>query len=206
VPQVHQVEIEGEDLRLAVVLFELHRHERFLDLAPPRALAGEVQAAGELHGDRRGSLHHPSGLHVGHRGAQHAHCVDPAVAEEVAVLRGEHGLLHDRRDFRLLEHHPPLAGEGRIDAAIARDELRHQARRIADQGLDPGDVDGRGHRHASQCADDHGDDERDDPAQYPAWAAWAPRSSRRSRGAGTGGGLGGGQRIVSHPAIIGLPL
>src|SRR6185295_18400941 len=86
VAEVHQVEIEGEDLLLAVVLLQLDGDERLLDLAPPSALAGEEEDAGELHADRRSALDHPAGAHVGEPGAQDAHGIDAAVAEEVRVF------------------------------------------------------------------------------------------------------------------------
>jgi hypothetical protein len=164
VPQVHQVQVHGEDLLLAVVLLELDRQERLLDLPLPHLVAGEEEAPGELHADRGGALDHLAGADVHVRGAEDAHGVDAAVLEEIGILRGEHRLLHQEGDLPLLEHHPPLGGIGRKDAPVPRIEVGHQARRVG-QAVHPGHVDGGGHAHPHDRAHHQGGEDRPGPAQ-----------------------------------------
>jgi hypothetical protein len=124
--------VKGQDLLLAEVLFQLDRHQHLFDLAPPFPLAGEKEAAGELHRDRRRALDDPTGTQVDHRRAHDPRGVDAAVLEEVAVLGGEQSLADERRNLPLLEHQATLAGE-------VRKGLRCQAadasegRRLRDQ-------------------------------------------------------------------------
>ena len=54
--EVDRVEVPLEDLVLALLVLELDRQDRLLDLAPPGALLGEIQDLDVLLGDRRGAL------------------------------------------------------------------------------------------------------------------------------------------------------
>jgi hypothetical protein len=190
VAEVHQVQIEGEDLLLGVALLELDRDERLLDLAAPSALAGEEEGAGELHGDRGGPLLHLARAQVGERGAGDAEGVDAAVLVEVGVLGGEQGVLQHLGDLALLQHHPALAGEGGEDVGVLVVELGDQARPVvAAERLHPRHVDRRRHSDPGDGADEQRREHWPDPAQ---------QAPGRAAGRGDDRGTALGERFVLH--------
>ena len=90
---------------LLMVLLELDREHRFLDLAAPEFLGTQEKAAGELHGDRRAaeSPRAPAGQVPDYR-PQDAFGIHSTVLENIAILRREHRLLDQQRNLR-----PPRA-------------------------------------------------------------------------------------------------
>ena len=76
------------------VALDLHRQQRFLDLARERHLVGEQEVLGDLLGDGGGALRAPPAavlLHEQHRGTRDAGEVDPAVLVVILVFRRDEG-------------------------------------------------------------------------------------------------------------------
>ena len=110
--EIDLVEIELEDPLLGEGPLDLHRQQRFLDLARERQLVGEQEVLGHLLGDGGGALRAAPAavlLHVEHRRARDAGEVDAAVLVEILVLRRDEGV-DDELGHRLdREVEPPLA-------------------------------------------------------------------------------------------------
>jgi hypothetical protein len=102
VPEVHGVQVLGEDLRLGPAPLEVVGERRLLELLEDRPLTLGVEGVlHELLGDRRAALHRLLALHVLPEGARDAGVVDALVLVEAPVLDRDHGVLHVRRDLRL---------------------------------------------------------------------------------------------------------
>ena len=110
--EIDLVEIKLEDSLLGEGPLDLHRQQRFLDLARERQLVGEQEVLGDLLGDGGGALRAPPAavlLHEQHRGARDAGEVDAAVLVEILVLRRDEGV-GDELGHRLDRNvEPPLA-------------------------------------------------------------------------------------------------
>ena len=92
--EIDLVEIKLEDSLLGERPLDLHRQQRFLDLARERHLVGEQEVLGDLLGDGGGALRAPPAavlLHEQHRGARDAGEVDPAVLVVILVFRRDEG-------------------------------------------------------------------------------------------------------------------
>jgi len=92
VAEVHEVRVEGEDLLLAVSLFDLDGQQRLLDLAAPGLFRRQIDLAGELHRECR-AADTAAFQHVAQRRAQDTRGIDAAVLEEVRVLGRQDRLL-----------------------------------------------------------------------------------------------------------------
>ena len=93
--EIDLVEIKLEDSLLGESPLDLHRQQRFLDLARERQLVGQQEVLGDLLGDGRGALRTPPAavlLHEQHRGARDAGEVDAAVLVVILVFRGDEGI------------------------------------------------------------------------------------------------------------------
>ena len=111
--EIGAVEIELEDLGLGVVVLEIDRDERFLDLAGERPLGREEHVLGELLSQRATALYDRVVLRVGSDSAECAHHVDAEMLEEAPILGGEGGLDHVVGNFferhRIVAQQPALA-------------------------------------------------------------------------------------------------
>src|SRR2546430_17431933 len=83
---VDGVHVRAEDPVLRLVLRELDRQTRFLDLSLERSLARDVEVADELLRDRRAPLDDPARAEVLDRSADDPLVVDTAVLVEAPVL------------------------------------------------------------------------------------------------------------------------
>ncbi len=112
------------------LLLELDGEDRFLDLPGDRALGGEVRELHVLLGDGRAALADPAALEVLPRGPGDADGVDAAVAEEVPVLGGQHGVDQDLGHLLELDVDPVLLteqlGRGGPGVALADGDLEVQ--------------------------------------------------------------------------------
>ena len=100
VGQVDLVEVQLEDLVLRVLLLHADGQRQLLELPVVGAVVG-IQAQRVLHellGDGGAALHHLAGLEVRREGADQRRPVERAVAVEVGVLAGQHGLLRGLAD------------------------------------------------------------------------------------------------------------
>ena len=87
--EIDFVQIELENLVLGVGALDLHREQRFRDLAGERHLVREQEVLRHLLGDRRGALGTAAGaviLHEQDARAHHALKIEPAMLVEVLVL------------------------------------------------------------------------------------------------------------------------
>jgi hypothetical protein len=116
-PEVHRIEVVLEDIVLAVLVGELHRDRRFLDLTGVTEVLELRDLPGVLLGDRGRALP-VTARHVVPRGAHDALEVDAVVLVEGPVLSGDHGVLDVLGDRRELD-----------DRAVLLADLRH--RRLA---------------------------------------------------------------------------
>jgi len=98
--EIDFIEIKLEDALLREGALDLHRQQRFLDLAGERQLVGKQEVLGDLLGDGRGALRTAAAavlLHVEQRRPRNAEKVDAAVLVEVLVLGGDEGVDDERR-------------------------------------------------------------------------------------------------------------
>jgi hypothetical protein len=96
--QVDRVQVDLEDLALGVAPLEIERQRDLARLAPPRAFAREEEAARELLGDGAGAAHDAALTQVADEGMARGEEIHADVAHEPAILRGQHGRHHRRRD------------------------------------------------------------------------------------------------------------
>ena len=93
--EIDFVEVELENLLLGERTLDLHRQQRFLDLAREGDLVGEQEVLGYLLSDGGGALRPASAailLDVEQRRARDAGEVDPAVLVEILVLGRDEGV------------------------------------------------------------------------------------------------------------------
>jgi hypothetical protein len=116
VAEEHAVEIELEDIVLAVILLQPEGEQPLLHLALERLRRRQEKVLGDLLGDGRGAARHLARLHAleGHRGE--AQDIDAEVLLEAAILDGD-----ERRRHVIGE----LAQRDRLAAGLAAvgDEL-----------------------------------------------------------------------------------
>ena len=95
------VEIRGEDLRLRVLVLQLHGDPRLVDLAADGAAARlllQVEVLRQLLGDGRAALPDAAGVQVVERRARDAAPIERAVLPVALVLDGDGRAAHRRRD------------------------------------------------------------------------------------------------------------
>ena len=125
VPEVHGVEVLGQDLLLRVAMTDLDREHRLFDLSGEGLLVGQVDRPDVLLGDRRATLDEPSMGDVRPRGAQDRGRRDAALTIEVVVLDGDDRVLEVDGD--LIEGHfgpVDLGVQRRDDVAVAIVDVR----------------------------------------------------------------------------------
>ena len=111
--EIDFVEIELEDPLLRERALDLHREQRFLDLAGQRQFVGQQEVLRDLLGDRRRALRTAAGavvLDVGKAGARDAREVDAVVLVEALVL-GRDERVDDQARYRL---------DRQVEPALAR--------------------------------------------------------------------------------------
>jgi hypothetical protein len=121
-PEEHLVQVRLEDVVLAVVRFQQHRHDGFGELAPHRAIGGQEIVLHQLLRERAAALHHRAGAHVRPQrpgDGAHRHAV---VLVKVPVFQRQQRLDQGRRHLRQADQQAVLVAVG-VEAA---DELRLQ--------------------------------------------------------------------------------
>ena len=111
--EIDFVEVELEDLLLRERALDLHREQRFLDLAGHRHFVGQQEVLGDLLRDRGRALRTAAGavvLDVGQAGARDAREVDAAVLVEALVLGRDEGV----------DHKPRYCLDRQVEPALAR--------------------------------------------------------------------------------------
>jgi hypothetical protein len=148
--EVDLVEVELEDLVLAVAGLDRTRDLHFLQLADERLLARDAvgkDVARELHGDRREPLHELAGDHVANAGPEDAAPIDTGVFVEALVLGDDERVAEVLRDVAELDEgaalEPDLGDEPTVDGIelgrLARSVLvQHVDRRTAALSADEG--------------------------------------------------------------------
>jgi hypothetical protein len=127
-------EVEGQDLALGQMRFELQRAQDLLEFGPWRARmsgGGPVEDARDLHGQRRPTRHDVPAQQPLPARAQQRHGIDAGVAPEPAVLVVQQHLQVQRRDLLRRDRVAPDAlriGERTQRRAVARD---HQGAGVA---------------------------------------------------------------------------
>ena len=95
--EINLVGVQGENLRLGETALDLHRQQRFLNLAMKRAVGRKEEIARQLHGQGGCALHSAAGPDVAIGGAGDAPHVDAPVPVEVLVFDRDQRLAQDRR-------------------------------------------------------------------------------------------------------------
>ena len=127
--QVDLVEVQLQDLVLAELPFQLHRDQRFLDLAFTRAAGAEEKGARHLLGDG-GSTLRRAAFEVGPGGAHQAAQADAAMFVKARVFHREHGLLQGLRHLCDRQVQTPFAAELGNLHAVGRQHLQVLARPV----------------------------------------------------------------------------
>jgi len=213
VPEVHRVEVFGEDLVLRELLLDLDREERLADLLLDRArghdvllrpvrmldVLARVDVLDELLGDRGGADDRVALHEVGPGRRDDAGNVDAGVLVEPGVLGGEHGVLEVVGDAVQPDD---LA----VDRPVQRRELRtvaveQEARADRRQGL--GQIDARvghvqrtEHRDGDQQGHEHQHPPEPAEGSLPSVAGGVLGNVLRPSGA-RGGSCRHDSRIVS---------
>ena len=131
--EIDFVEIELEDLFLAVGALDLEREQRLLDLAVERHLVGQKEVLRDLLGDGGGALRPPSlpeVLQIEQAGARHAAEIEPGMVVEVLVLGRNEGIddeLGHRLDRKI---EAPLLGVFGQQLAVGGVHPRHHRRLV----------------------------------------------------------------------------
>ena len=132
--EVDLVEVGLEDLLLAVVELEQHRHHELGELARQRALRREEEVLHELLRDGAAALHALRAERE-HRARERARV--EAVVRVVVVVLGGDQLLHQQRRHVAQSHEHPVLVSRRINAAD-RHGLEARQRELASFGVGKG--------------------------------------------------------------------
>src|SRR5450759_2902412 len=207
-PQVDLVEVELENVVLAVLRLDGPRDLGFTQLADDGLLARplprinvarqlpRIDVARQLHGDGRESLGESAAPQVAEAGAQHADEIDAAVLVEPLVLRDDEGFPQDLRD--LVDGHERAAFEAHFghEPAVSGEELGRLARAVLVEPADGRALVATADEEPSERDETHGhrgDDGAGDEGVAERLAHYA-------------GIYGGGRRRVSwRPAANCLP-
>ena len=111
VAEINLVGVEGENLWLGETPLDLHRQQRFLNLAMKGAVRRKKKIARQLHGQGRGALHPAAGLDVAVSRPGDAPDIDAPVPVEVLVFDRNQSLAQDLRIVVITGHHPALQRE-----------------------------------------------------------------------------------------------
>ena len=116
------VEVRREDVRLGHLVLELQRQPGLVDLAPERALGGDVlqvDVAHHLLRDRRGALDDLPARDVAPGGASDALVVDAVVRPEAPVLDRHRAVAQPGRDLLPAQPAAVLVGRDHAEALLA---------------------------------------------------------------------------------------
>ena len=165
-------QVEGEDLALRQMRFQLHGAQRLAQLAQRCSRARSTQAGiedpGHLHGQRRATRDDPPVAQHLAPGAQQRHGIDAGVLPEPAILVGQQRLHVQRRDpFR----------RGRIAPDALRIGERAQGAAIACQDHDAGIAPGRQRQREQQVEQQQGRQQGDAAPAQPGQQASCPAHS-----------------------------
>ncbi len=95
--EIDAVEIEGEDLVLAVARLEIEREDGFLELAFEGAIGIQKEILRQLLRQRRAALHHMASFHIVERRARETDRINAEMIAESPVLDGDKGVGDVRR-------------------------------------------------------------------------------------------------------------
>ena len=179
VAQEDLVHVDLEDLVLAEIALQLERQHHLVDLACEGLFGREVDVARHLHGDG-GSALAACLAEVGQAGTHHADIVDAVVLVEARILDGQHGILHDGRNF--VERHVTAAfftefvdqiAFGRVDAQRQLGLVVLQAGDIRQVGVGDGQGHGGQQGHGGGTGSQQADqpqEQADQPVAFlPGW-------------------------------------
>ena len=129
--EIDFVQIEFEDLLFRIGALDLHREQRFLDLAGERHLVGQKEVLGDLLRDRGRALRAAAGaeiLQIQHAGARDALEIEPAMLVEILVLGRDEGVDHHLRHRLDRQIQSALLGVFGEQRAVGRVHARHHRR------------------------------------------------------------------------------
>ena len=158
--KVDRVEIQLEDLVLAVCMLDLQSERDFLELSANCLFGAQMGQLGELLGDGAGALGEGAGFEVADQRAEDSVEVDAPVGVEAQILRSKKRLLCPDRYFGQGDdcpvfRPPQLADEFAVSVIQARC-LRERVQAFGVEALPVGDVEDQ---HKSQNrGGEHGDD------------------------------------------------
>jgi hypothetical protein len=127
--QVDLVDVCVQQIALVVTDFERHGHERFAQLARPRALVRQEVAPDQLLRQRARAFANLAGRHVDEQRARHGDGIDPEVAIEPPVLDGLQRVGQQRRNLAGRDDEPVFAV--RREQAADQDRVQPDDRRGA---------------------------------------------------------------------------
>ncbi len=111
VAEIDLVGVQGEDLRLGETPLDLHRQQRFLNLAMKGPVGRKKKIARQLHGQGGSALHSAAGLDVAVGRPRDAPDVDAPVPVEVLVFDRNQRLAQDFGIVVIAGDHPALQRE-----------------------------------------------------------------------------------------------
>ncbi len=172
VAEKNLVGVEREDLRLGEAALDLDGKQRLLHLAIKRAVGREKQIAGELHGERGGSLHFPAGFDIAIRRACDAPEVDARVPVEILVFDRDQRIAQNFGIVVIGGDDAALQREGADDSPLSVIEFGDGTGTVTFELLDLGQVGrvdqqqpgGRAHRGGEQDEQS----EQDESHQLPS--------------------------------------
>ena len=116
--EINPVEIQSENLILAVLPLHLQRQHGFLHLAVESAAGAQEEIFGQLLRERGTALHHTAALHVLKGGAHQPDGIDAPMRPEAAVFYGDEGVGDIVRQI-FNPHDPALGQAAPRDQAVA---------------------------------------------------------------------------------------
>ncbi len=146
--QENEIAVKGEDLLLAVSLFELDSQQSLFDLAAPRLAWIEVELPRQLHGDGRPAHSLATFSDISEGSSQNSLSVDATVLEEVGIFCRQDRLLQELGDLTLVEQDALFSGVSGEFATVTVVELCDQRWSEVGQRIDPGHVDHGGETDA----------------------------------------------------------
>ena len=163
------VEVELQDLLLGERVLDTVGEDRLADLAGIGDLVGQQQVLRDLLGDGGRAARRLLPDHALDRGADQSGIVEPAMAEEGAVLGREERIHQHRRIFVEAKLDAPLAREAVDRRAVERADVGRQRRLIGLELLHRREVP-RKNEQDQQPSRDREDDERGDRLEPPGLA------------------------------------
>ena len=163
------VGVEGENLRLGEVTFDLDGQHRFLDLAMERPVRRQEQIACQLHGQGGRALHSAARFDVAIGCAYDAPEIDSGVAVEILVFDGDQRVAQHGRKIVIARDYPPLQREGTDHPLVIVINLGDRTGAVGFERLHLRQVGGVDQQQAGcrsdQRCDEHEQAEQDAPDQ-----------------------------------------